>query len=60
MTPNLSSIGAEMVAAAMALQGSEMPPTAAQVTACQQRQAEYTALSARWTALKLKLKAAGV
>ena len=34
----------------MAFQGSEMPPTAAQVTAVQQRQAEYAALMAKWAA----------
>jgi hypothetical protein len=60
LTPNLSSIGSEMVAAALAIQGSEMPPTAAQVTACQQRQAEYTALMAKWTAIKARVKAAGL
>jgi hypothetical protein len=49
-----------MVAAVMAIQGSEMPPTAAQVTACQQRQGEYTALMAKWTAIKVRLKAAGL
>ena len=37
-----------------------MPPTAAQLKACQDRQAEFTALMAKWNALKLKLKAAGV
>jgi hypothetical protein len=37
-----------------------MPPTAAQLSACQQRQADYTALMAKWAALKLKLKAAGL
>jgi photosystem II stability/assembly factor-like uncharacterized protein len=60
LTPNLSTIGGEMVAAVMAIQGSEMPPTAAQVTACQQRQGEYTALMAKWTAIKVRLKAAGL
>jgi len=59
-TANLVSIGGEMVAAAQAMQGSEMPPTAAQVTACQQRLADYTALMAKWAALKLRLKAAGI
>jgi photosystem II stability/assembly factor-like uncharacterized protein len=54
-----ASIGPAMVAAAMAMQGSEMPPTKAQLDACQQRQAEFTALMAKWTALKVKLKAAG-
>ncbi len=58
--PNFVSIGSEMVAAAMAMQGSEMPPTAAQVSSCQQRQAEYAALVAKWTALKLKLKTTGI
>jgi hypothetical protein len=57
---SLTSIGSSMVAAAMAMQGSEMPPTAAEVSACQQREAEYTALMAKWTALKLRLKAAGI
>jgi hypothetical protein len=57
---NLSTIGAAMVAAAMPMQGSEMPPTAAQLKACQDRQAEFAALMAKWAALKLKLKAAGV
>jgi hypothetical protein len=60
LTPNLTSIGGEMVTAATAMQGSEMPPTAAQVTACQQRETEYTALMAKWAALKLRLKAAGI
>jgi hypothetical protein len=60
LTANLSTIGGEMVAAVMAIQGSEMPPTAAQVTACQQRQGEYTALMAKWTAIKVRLKAAGL
>jgi hypothetical protein len=45
-----------MVAAAMAMQGSEMPPSAAAVAACQQREVEYTALMAKWTGLKLRLK----
>jgi hypothetical protein len=53
---NLSSIAGEMVAAAMAMQGAEMPPTAPQLAACQQRQAEFTALMAKWNALKLRLK----
>jgi hypothetical protein len=48
-----------MVAAAMAMQGSEMPPTGPQVAACQQRQAEFTALMAKWNALKLRLNGPG-
>jgi hypothetical protein len=49
-----------MVAAAMAMQGAEMQPTAAQLKACQERQAEFAVLMAKWTALKSKLKAAGL
>ena len=40
----------------MPMQSSEMPPTAAQLKAVQDRQAEFTALMAKWNALKLKLK----
>jgi hypothetical protein len=45
-----------MVAAATPMQGSEMAPSAAAVSACQARQAEFTALMAKWNALKLRLK----
>jgi hypothetical protein len=44
----------------MPMQGAEMAPTAAQLTVAQERQAEFGALMAKWNALKLKLKAAGV
>jgi len=60
LTETFVTIGPAMVAAAMAMQGSEMPPTAPQVKACQDRQAEFAALMAKWGALKLKLKAAGL
>ena len=53
---NFATIGPAMIAAAMAMQGSEMPPTAPQLKACRDRQAEFAALVAKWTALKLKLK----
>jgi len=43
------------VAAAQAMQGSEMPPTAAQLHACSEQQAAYAALMAKWTALKVKV-----
>jgi hypothetical protein len=52
---NLSTIGAQMVAAVQGMQGSEMPPTAAQLLACNQEQAAYSALMAKWAALKGKL-----
>ena len=44
-----------MVAAAMAMQSSEMPPTAAQLQACSQQSAAYSGLMARWAALKAKV-----
>ena len=51
---NLSTIGAQMVAAVMGMQGSEMPPTATQLQTCKQQEAAYTALMAKWTVLKTK------
>jgi hypothetical protein len=43
-----------MVAAVQGMQGSEMPPTAAQLEACQQAEAAYTTVMAKWAALKAK------
>ncbi len=51
---NLSNIAARMVAAANAMQSSEMPPSEAEVKACGEQQAFYTALMAKWAALKGK------
>jgi hypothetical protein len=59
-TGNFNTIGAAMVQAVMGLQGAEMAPTAAQLKACTDRMNEYAALVAKWNALKLKLKAAGI
>jgi hypothetical protein len=53
--PNLANIATQMVAAAMTMQGSELPPTAAQIQACNQQEANYTALMAKWAALKAKV-----
>ncbi len=52
---NLSTIGGQMVGAVQGMQGAEMAPTAAQLQACAQQQAAYTALMAKWTALKAKV-----
>jgi hypothetical protein len=49
---NLAAIGAQMVASVMPMQSSEFPPTAAQLEACAQEEAAYTAVMARWTSLK--------
>jgi hypothetical protein len=58
--PNLANIGAQMVAAALGMQASEMAPTAAQIQACSQQEAAYTALMAKWAALKAKVNGTGV
>ncbi len=52
--PTLQNIGVLMVGAAMGLQASEMAPTADQVDACNREQGTYTALLAKWSALKAK------
>ncbi len=43
------------MAAVMGMQVAEMPPTAAQLQACARQDAAYTALMAKWTALKAKV-----
>ncbi len=50
--PALANIGAQLVAAAMSMQGSEMPPTAAQLEACAIQEAAYSSLMAKWSALR--------
>ena len=53
--PNLANIAGLMVGAAMPMQASEMPPTATQLAACSREEAAYTAVMAKWTALKTKV-----
>lgn len=55
--PNLANIGPQMITAVMGMQGSEMPPTATELQACSREQAAYTAVMAKWTALKAKTPA---
>jgi hypothetical protein len=43
-----------MIGAVQAMQGAEMAPTAAQLVACNQQQAAYSALMTKWAALKAK------
>jgi hypothetical protein len=43
------------MAAVMPMQSSELPPTAAQLEACAQQDTAYTALMAKWAALKTKV-----
>jgi photosystem II stability/assembly factor-like uncharacterized protein len=51
---SLATIGNLMVAAVMPMQAAEWPPTASQLDAANKQQAAYTALMAKWTALKQK------
>jgi hypothetical protein len=48
----LNNIAGRMIAAAMGMQDAEMAPTAAQLLECSQQQAAYSALMAKWFALK--------
>ncbi len=56
---NLSTIGAQMIASVMGMQGSEMPPTATALQACTREEAAYTALMAKWSAVKARVGGAG-
>jgi hypothetical protein len=47
-----------MVAAVMPMQSSDMAPTAAQLQACSQQEAAYSALMAKWAALKARVSGA--
>ena len=52
--PTLANISSQLVAAVQAMQGSEMPPTAAELHACSQEEAAYNTVMAKWSALKAK------
>ncbi len=52
--PNLTSISGQLIAAVMPMQASEMPPTAVELENCRKQQAAYTALMAKWSALKAR------
>jgi photosystem II stability/assembly factor-like uncharacterized protein len=65
--PTLSSVGASLLAAAMAMQGAEAAPTARDVAACTAARAQLAAVKARFAkvaadlaALNAKRKAAGL
>jgi hypothetical protein len=47
------------VGAVQAMQAAEMPPTAAQMQACNQQQTDYAALMSKWSALKTKINGPG-
>jgi len=50
--PTLANIAQQMIAAVMGMQAAEMPPTALELAVCTRQEAAYTALMAKWTALK--------
>ena len=50
--PTLFSVSNTLMAAAMAMQGADVAPTASQVAACDRARAQSAEVLARWTALK--------
>ena len=56
--PTLANIGGQMVGAVMAMQASEMRPTATELQACSQQDAHYASLMAKWSAVKAKANGA--
>jgi len=50
--PTLTSAGAAMLAAAMAMQGADVTPTARQIAACDKARQDYRVALARWTTLE--------
>jgi hypothetical protein len=56
VTPTLANISRQLIAAVMGLQASEMPPTATQLEACKKQESAYSALMAKWFALKASTK----
>ncbi len=56
--PTLANIASQLVASAMSMQASEMPPTAAQLDACKKQESAYAALMARWSALRTSVNVA--
>jgi hypothetical protein len=56
VAPNLSNIGALMIGAVQGMQAAEMAPTAAELQACVKEEAAYTALMAKWSALRATVR----
>ncbi len=53
-TPTLDAVATQMIAAAMAMQGAEVAPTAREVAACAEAQRQFTAVMAKWTSVKTR------
>jgi hypothetical protein len=55
MSPaTLTNISGRLITSVMGMQGSELPPTQTQLAACRKQLADYSAVMARWTALRLR------
>ena len=50
--PTLNGVSDEMLAAAMAMQGADVTPTASQAAACARASTRYRAVMARWRAIE--------
>jgi hypothetical protein len=50
--PTLESVSNELMAAAMAMQGADIAPTANQIAACKRASASYRSVMAQWSALE--------
>jgi hypothetical protein len=55
--PTLKSVGDDLMAAAMAMQGADIAPTANQIAACHRASASYRAVLARWNVLEKQARA---
>jgi photosystem II stability/assembly factor-like uncharacterized protein len=55
--PTLESVGDDLMAAAMAMQGADIAPTANQIAACRRASASYRAVLARWNVLEKQARA---
>jgi hypothetical protein len=56
-TPTLESVGDELMAAAMAMQGADIAPSSNQIAACRRASASYRAVLARWNVLEKQARA---
>ncbi len=55
--PTLESVSNELMAAAMAMQGADIAPTANQIAACRRASASYRSVMAEWNALEKQARA---
>jgi photosystem II stability/assembly factor-like uncharacterized protein len=55
--PTLESVSNQLMAAAMAMQGADIAPTANQIAACRRASATYRSVMAEWSALEKQARA---